>query len=518
VGAVARRAWGVARWAAPVALLTAGPYLLGAVLSLRKGQVIIPDASDLPHSIAESSDLLSFIVPNRDHWLLGGAAPWWQALDSAIHDRTYLGLIVVGLAVLGGWTRRREARTWLWVALVGIGVVLALGPVLQFNHQPLGPAPLSLLENVPPFSFVRGPERFATLAYLGLAVLAGFGIADLGMRIADFRRGTGDRRMVAGGEPANPQSAFRMPQWLTVVAVALLLLDLPLHSRVTEAMPIPPALAALGRDPAPGALLEFPFTQHGWIDAPRMLYQIGHGRPITSGYLSRHIVEPYTQACALLQPFARYPRLPETDIITPTAATQLPALLQEAGIGFIAIYKIGFVQADHMSPLPAPQFNSYAALAGQLADPAYEDDTAKIYRVRPGAPPLHTFLQLGPDWHDVEQSGGQPFRWINGGQADLCVTSAAPSAAPLTLTATSFAAPRHLQVWVNDRQVLNEEIPADGALHPVRTPPLDWPAGPQRVRLVIPEGSASPADQGQGGDTRQLSLGFSAIRLGEGTP
>jgi hypothetical protein len=300
--------------------------------------------------------------------------------------------------------------------------------------------------------------------------------------------------------------------------VALLLLDLPLHSRVTEAMPIPPALAALGRDPAPGALLEFPFTQHGWIDAPRMLYQIGHGRPITSGYLSRHVIEPYTQACSPLQAFARYPRLPAADIITPTATTQLPALLHEAGIGFIAIYKIGFVQADQMSPLPPAQFNSYAALAGQLADPAYEDDTAKIYRVRPAPAPLQTFLQLGPDWYDVEESEGQPFRWINGAQADLCVYNAAPAAAPLAFEATSFGGPRHLQVWLGDQQVLNEAIPADGALHPMQTPRLDWPAGPQRVRLVVPEGSASPAGLGQGTDTRQLSLGVRAIRLGEGTP
>jgi hypothetical protein len=143
---------------------------------------------------------------------------------------------------------------------------------------------------------------------------------------------------------------------------------------------------------------------------------------------------------------------------------------------------------------------------------------AKVYRVRPTAARLHPFLQLGPDWHAVEQSNAQPFRWINGAQADLCVYSAAPSAAPLTFAVTSFAAPRHLQVWIGDRQVLNEAIPADGALHPVTTPRLDWPAGPQRVRLVIPEGSARPADLGQGGDTRQLSLGVRAIRLGEGGP
>jgi hypothetical protein len=73
---IVRRAWGVVRWAGPIALVTAGPYLLGAILSLRKGQVIIPDATDVPHTIAESSDILSFLVPSRDHWLFGSAAPW----------------------------------------------------------------------------------------------------------------------------------------------------------------------------------------------------------------------------------------------------------------------------------------------------------------------------------------------------------------------------------------------------------------------------------------------------------
>ena len=67
-------------------------------------------------------------------------------------------------------------------------------------------------------------------------------------------------------------------------------------------------------------------------------------------------------------------------------------------------------------------------------------------------------------------------------------------------------------------QVLETTVPADGALHAVTTPPLAWPAGPQRVRLVVPEGSASPAGLGQGSDTRQLSLGFGPIRLGAPPP
>ena len=512
---LARRAGPPAGWAGASALLISGPYLLGALLSLGKGQVIIPDVTDVPHTLAESADLLSFIVPNRDHWLLGGQMPWWSGINPAIHDRTYLGVVVVALAAFGAWTRRRAAATWLWVAVAAVGVVLALGPVLQFNYQALGPAPLALLADVPPFNLVRGPERFATLAYLGLAVLASWGILDFGFWILDFRsRKRVQNAAVTPSDTSNPKSKIQNPKWLIPAIIALLLLDLPLHVYYTEAMPVPAALAALGRDPAPGALLELPFTQHGWIDAPRMLYQTGHGRPITSGYLSRHVVDPYPQACSWLQAFAAYPRSPAADIVAPTGTDQLPVLLREAGVGFIAIYKIGFVQAERMTPLPAQQFAQYTALAAPLADPAYEDEVAKVYRVRPTTAPLHPFLQLGPDWHAVEQSNDQPFRWINGARADLCVFSPTAQTAPLTFQVTSFAAPRRLQVWVDDRQVFETPVPADGTLHAITTPALAWPAGPQRVRLVVPEGSASPAALGQGSDQRQISLGFGPIRLG----
>jgi hypothetical protein len=153
-------------------------------------------------------------------------------------------------------------------------------------------------------------------------------------------------------------------------------------------------------------------------------------------------------------------------------------------------------------------------LASRLGTPLADDAVATTYRVRPATGHVGLFLQLGPDWHSVEQSAGAPFRWMNGGRADLCVFSPAAQSAPLQFQATSFAGPRHLQVWLADRQVFETVVPADGALHALQTPPLTFPAGPQAVRFVVPEGSASPADLGQGTDTRQLSVGFSAIQLG----
>ena len=182
--------------------------------------------------------------------------------------------------------------------------------------------------------------------------------------------------------------------------------------------------------------------------------------------------------------------------------------------GFIAIYKKGFVQPAYMSDLPADRFARYTRLAEQVADPAYEDGIAKVYRVRPSDPLKDTYIQLGPDWHQVEESYGRPFRWMDGPAADLCVFSPGPRKDKLTFRVASFGMSRHLQVWVGDRQALSIEVPADGALHEVSVPGVEWPSEAQRVRLVSEEASVSPQSLGRGTDKRQLSLGFADIRLG----
>jgi hypothetical protein len=301
--------------------------------------------------------------------------------------------------------------------------------------------------------------------------------------------------------------------------VLLVLLEMPIRPRVMDPMPIPASLAALGRDPAPGAVLELPFTQLDRVASPRMYFQTGHGRPITSAYISRTFIDPYTQACSPFQAFALYPRVAAEDVVSPTVAGYVtPGLLAAHGVGFLTVYKQGLFHSLTFEPLEPERLAELQDLAGRLGTPLADDAMATTYQVRPATERPGLFLQLGPDWHALERDDGRLFRWINGARADFCVFSPAVQTAPLTFQAAGFAAPRHLQVWVGDRQVLNAPVPADGALHPLSTSPIAWPAGPQLVRLVVPEGSASPAALGQGGDTRQLSLGFSAIRLGDNPP
>ena len=520
-----RRAGGVLGWGGGTAALIAGPYVLAAGLSLGRGQIIPYSSADAAQTVANSADLLSFLLPSRLGWLWGSQAPWWQGAARSIYDFTWLGPVTLGLAALGWWAERRSSAVRhqsllggqqiavansalstqhsalvtrlpsaaFWLALAVVGALLALGPSLQVNGQPLGagavPLPFSLLRLVPPFNIMRVPFRFSTLTWIGLGVAAAGG---MGLLVGPGSRG---RRI-----------------GVSVLVAALLLLEMPLHVWPTRAAGLPPSLAAVAADPAPGALLELPFTQHGGLDAARMLYQTGHGRAITGGYLSRGIIAPDRQACSPFGVVSRYPDLPARDIITPTAATQLPGVLAASGVGFIAVYKWNTSDLNNGSPIAADDIAPLQELAAQLGTRLADDATATTYRLHPAAPYTTRFLQLGPDWHQPETVAGQPFRWLDGAQADFCVFSPQAATGTLTLRATSFAVPRRLQIWLGTRLALDTTVPADGALHEVTVPPALWPAGVQQVRLVAPAGSASPAALGQGRDTRQLSVGVAAVR------
>lgn len=492
---MAKQARSLALWGGGMALVVVGPYALGAWRSLQKGQIVPWSAGDSSRVVLNSLDLLSYVVPNRNHWLLGSGAPWWSTTSTSIHDYAYLGVFTLALAILGlAWLRGR-AGAWLWLSLAILGAVLALGPVLRVNGgSPSGPTdvpmPFALLQSVPVVGLVRAPERFVTLTFLSLGIISAFGVCSLEARLA----GAGRRVLLPG-------------------LLALLLIELPLHSRHLEPVDIPGSLAALAGS-TPGALLELPLTQHGKVDANRMLYQTAHGIPITSAYLSRDLVDPYEDACSPFHPFRGTANEPTTDIVTPTATSRLtPGFLVRNGVGYIAVYKKGFLESDELEPLPEPQLRSLNALAGKLGTRFSDDESATVYRVRPDTSAPGRYLEIGPSWYDLQESYSQPFRWISGGRADVCVFSPGEVTAPLVFQATSYARPRSLQVWVGGQKVVDQQVPADGALHEITTPPVTWPRGPYRVTFAAPGGTTSPASLGQGKDERGLSLGFSMIRV-----
>lgn len=81
----------------------------------------------------------------------------------------YVGIIALGLAVYGGFTPGR--LRWVWLLLVAVGLVFALG-----RHTPI----YWTLADLPGFNLFRVPARWLALYTLGLSMLAGSGLARLG--------------------------------------------------------------------------------------------------------------------------------------------------------------------------------------------------------------------------------------------------------------------------------------------------------------------------------------------------
>jgi hypothetical protein len=245
-----------------------------------------------------------------------------------------------------------------------------------------------------------------------------------------------------------------------------------------------------------------------------MRYQTEHHWPIIGGYLARSPVDALPECAPVWGLITWELGIAATDIITPHIMSDPLGLMQRLDIRYYAVYNVYDPAAGN--PLSEADLSRFQALAAATSDPTplYSDPTVTLYRVRPDTQPAPgPVLQLGGGWGGIEESGGQPFRWMQGADAAVCVQGGVGRQVRLALRATSFAGPRTLQLGLDGRVVLTGTIPTDGSFLDLATPPLPLSADSVRLTLHVPEGSATPASLGQGNDQRPLSLGFTQVRL-----
>jgi hypothetical protein len=508
LGRFVRRAAPLLGWMAlpGLALL---PYLAGLANSVLSHTFTLEAAEQQAHT---SADLLSFLVPPRVHPWLGAGAPWWGVVNPAIHDYVWPGWIAPGLGVVGLIARRRHRAAWGWALGAGAAAVLALGPVLQINGTPTLPLPWALLQPLPVFNYIGKVERFLVLARLLLLPLLGWGV----LAILDFRYWILDRRRRASEPLTTPEhSKIQNLKSKIALVLALLLLELPIVPRPTAGLDIPAGFAQIATNNADGALLEVPLaTGQVRTMGARMRYQTAHHWPIIGGYLARSPVDALPECAPVWGLITWEPGIAAADIITPHIMSAPLALMQQLDIRYYAVYNAYDPAAGN--PLSAGDRARFEALAAATSDPTpvYSDATVTLYQVRRAlAPAPGPVLQLGGGWGGIEQSGGRPFRWMQGADAAVCVQGAAGRQVRLALRATSFAGPRTLELGLDGQPVLTATIPTGGTFLDLTTPPLPLRAASARLTLHVPEGSATPASLGQGTDQRPLSLGFSEIRL-----
>jgi hypothetical protein len=211
-------------------------------------------------AVVFSADLQSYFVPNAAQAIgafFAAASGRWSGNPAENCD--YFGYALLALAAIGAW-RQRAAR--IWVAIAGIGAVLALGPYLHIAGRVLHDwrLPYGWLErSFPLLEFTGCPVRAGFVTTLGLCAAALFGL--------HWLLGPGPRAGLRRGAAVGLLVAAAVEFWP--------------HPFTTSRFPRPGIFEQWAQDPTPFAVLDL-------TGGTRPLYNATlHGHPIVDAYLSR---------------------------------------------------------------------------------------------------------------------------------------------------------------------------------------------------------------------------------------
>jgi len=508
-----------------IAALVWSPVLVPVLREMARGDYSLKGWGE---SIKLSADLVGLGTPTELNPVLApgraaqpeAAARWQQALrqvetgDSRFSDinTVFLGWVTLALALLGAVTAGRAARPWRWAAAV-FGV-LALGPLLQIIGRyrfdldgllPEGvtfPLPAAILHYLPVINANRAPNRYSVALMLGLAVLAGFGVAWLMAR--------------AARTPA--VSGRRMPVWaggLAVVAALAILFEhlaLPLP---TTAATIPAVYRQIAAESGEFAIMQLPL---GWRNSFGVLgseqtqlqyFQTAHGKPMIGGNISR----------APDLKMAYFARIPLFRAITDlemyrTVPPEVDAAARAQAADLAALYDIRYFVTTPPIPGRYPYTDTWQATEAYALDvlplekpAAWESDGYAAYRVRqaPVVLPFRTdagiagaepYLGAGWDVRTDEQPYGATANWSANRKAELILPLAAPGDVTLRLMLAPLDYPgapqQRVTIAVNETAVLESAALAPGwQVVEAAVPAAATRRGPNRVALRF-DHAASP--------------------------
>jgi len=348
-----------------VLLVMMAPMLFPAIAQLARGDYVnIP--MDYHRAEFASADLTALFLPDTTPiaewwgWRLLGVRDWAKALQasyrgSPLEHTVYLGWVAwaaVGFVLVDA-RRRALARPWLVLALGAL--VLSLGPTLFVLGHPFasGLMPARLLNELPLFSIIRAPSRFACFAALGAALTVGIAL-----------------------------DAVRRKRVLVPLVLGVGLLEfwpspLVLNDGQIRHSAFYDQLAERGS----GAVLDIPVDYRGSRGGGDVyLYaQTIHHRPIVGGYVSReptYVFEPLESSPYLRAVEQRAYRDDKEMVIDRAAANDLGPMLRRFGIETVILHK------DLMS---APDLDAVSASVSRvLGAPTFEDAGIRAYAVPVG--------------------------------------------------------------------------------------------------------------------------------------
>ncbi|MCS6843449.1 MAG: hypothetical protein NZ528_03860 [Caldilineales bacterium] len=444
-------------------VLTLSPLLVPMVQGTRtwQGTSLLRDYSE---TITLSADLLAFVTPQVFHPLWGE----WAAQRSAVFSATrseftvFAGYTVLALAVAGlASAPRRRSGSAFWALAAGLFAVLALGPILHVggrtpllpNGQPV-PLPYALLyETVPFIKYSRSVSRFDVMVMLCLGVAAAFGVAAVGNWLRARGRSAG---------------------WVAPLATALVLFEFLAVPYPMSPPDTPPWYYTLAQSEEPGAVLNLPAN---WSRPGYLLYQTVHGKPMSTGYVTRD--DPNTlpsRAPVIGHFFWLGPDVHTRSFDLAAHGVQVLHDLLEVRWVVLDRYKMpGGLERTYTEAAAAEIFNA----AGQA--PVYEDERLTVYQVPPPTQ-RRPYVILGVEWPPREtDDAGEVWRRLpaNGAGLELVVPEEGPHRLTLDVLGQAGAS---LRLVAASGETVGEWT-LQGGREVLRSPTIELGAGTHRLRL-----------------------------------
>jgi hypothetical protein len=245
------------------------PVIVGILARAASGRM--PETDHHWRSTPRGVDVLSYFVPNQNHFWFGDHTRQWlmpPVPDAFPEYVASFSLVAFAIIALGAWLR---VLPRVWMAFTAAFALLSLGPFIHVagtNTFAIGP--WALLRYVPIVGMARSPGRFAIVTALGLSVMFGYALRGLLQR-------TGRWRWAVSAAVA--------------VAMVLELAPVPRHLHSAAIPDVYRIVASAGEES--GRLLELPTgirdgtSSIGNFSPATQYFQTAHRRPVIGGYLSR---------------------------------------------------------------------------------------------------------------------------------------------------------------------------------------------------------------------------------------
>ena len=290
--------------------------LLGtALMAPLAAPVLFAQLQDTTEPLLEESpnqtDLLAYFVPNRYHPLWGEAA--FKLYDNFSINKNFtptIGYTTLLLLLISALFRWR--KSWFWLLLAGLNILMALGPSLRFNGTFYGTLPYAWLQDTFLGEIIRHPDRLNVLLAIPVAMGVAWGIT------AVFQHKT-------------PIINRILP-----ILASLLIITESLATFPQYPLDVSPWYQQIAQETDHFAILDLPMDSRSF-DKEYMFYQLTHGKPLVGGHVSRLPSEALTfiESVPFLQQIQGQ-RLPPTNL---TNVSQQMNQLAQANIHYLVLHE-----------------------------------------------------------------------------------------------------------------------------------------------------------------------------------